>query len=138
MTKDDGTSSEIYYSTKVNMQVKELDYLPNGNLALSLELLSYNVVEPMSTPTPTVTITSQPTNSAKQVATSNPTKLSIATSTPTTKDDPPTASSKPITPEFPTLAILPLFLFVLSTVTLLRIRNQVKKRDRVKNRITTD
>ena len=32
MTNNGGSSSEIYYSTKANMQVKELDYFQNGNL----------------------------------------------------------------------------------------------------------
>ena len=48
MTKDDGTSSEMYYSPKAHLQVKELDYDAQGNLVACLELLNYKVAEPQS------------------------------------------------------------------------------------------
>ena len=73
MTNRGGSSSEIYYSTKANMQVKELDYFQDGNLAFSSELLSYNVAMLMSTSTPAATLTSQLTNVPTQVPTRNPT-----------------------------------------------------------------
>jgi len=41
--KNDGTSRELYYSPKAEMQVKELDYDSKGNLAETFELLNYNV-----------------------------------------------------------------------------------------------
>jgi hypothetical protein len=47
-TTDDGTSSEIYYSPKAHIQVKELDYDDQGKLTVSMELLSYKVAVPQS------------------------------------------------------------------------------------------
>jgi hypothetical protein len=106
MTKNDGTSSEIYYSTKAHMQVKELDYFPNGNLAFSLELQSYKVKEPMPTPT------------ATPFAITNPTLTS--TPAPTLPDQTPEA------PELSWLAILALLLSLLPIALMLRYRKSNK------------
>jgi hypothetical protein len=106
-TANNGTSSEIYYSAKAHNTVKEFDYLPNGHLAFSLELLNYSVSEP--TPTPT-TITSDPSAS--------PTPSAIATLP---------SSPTPTAPELSWLALLPLLLSVFSVALVLRHRKQVKK-----------
>ncbi len=120
MTNDGGSSSEIYYSTKANMQVKELDYFQDGNLAFSSELLSYNVAVPMSTSTPAATPTSQLTNVPTQLPTRNPTTNPTAS----TSTNP---TSTPTVPEFPALAILPLFALVLLLMAFkLRHRKTVK------------
>jgi hypothetical protein len=99
-TANNGTSSEIYYSAKAHNTVKEFDYLPNGNLAFSLELLNYSVSEP--TPTPTTT--------------ASPTPSVIATLP---------ASPTPTVPELSWLLTLPLLLSVFSVAVVLRHRKQV-------------
>ena len=126
VSRDDGTSSQIYYSSKANMQVKELDYLPNGNLGFSLELLNFTVAASVATPTPTATPTSQPTTASTQVPTNkpttNPTKQpdSSPTSTPSQTID-PTSSPSPIVtaPEYPSWTIPLLLCTILATYGLL-------------------
>ena len=43
VTKNDGTSLELYYSPKAEIQVKELDYDKTGELEVTTELLEYSV-----------------------------------------------------------------------------------------------
>jgi hypothetical protein len=100
-TDSGGSSSDIYYSEKAHRQVKELDYMPGGSLAFSLELLDYSVAEPTTSPVPTPT----PTQTPQSIPTQQPT----ATETPS-----------PSIPELSWLTVLPLLLFSLLTIIVIK------------------
>ena len=115
-TPNNGTSSEFYYSAKAHNTVKELDYLPNGNLAFSLELLNYSVAEPTSTATPTTNPTQTPTSNPI----TNPTQQPTSTPKPTVTSDP---SPTPTAPELTPIAIV-IGLAVVTASTALIVRKQ--------------
>ena len=100
-TDSGGSSSDIYYSEKAHRQVKELDYMSGGSLAFSLELLDYSVAEPTTSPVPTPT----PTQTPQSIPTQQPT----ATETPS-----------PSIPELSWLTVLPLLLFSLLTIIVIK------------------
>jgi hypothetical protein len=115
-TPNNGTSSDFYYSAKAHNTVKELDYLPSGNLVFSLELLNYSITE--TTPTPTITLTINPT----QAQTSNPTTK--PTPQPTTKST-TNLTPAPTVPEFSWLVIVPLLLSMFFVIMVLRHRKTI-------------
>jgi hypothetical protein len=112
-TLNNGTSSDFYYSAKVHNTVKELDYLPNGNLVFSLELLNYSIAETTTTSTPTTT----PTQSPISNPTANPTQQFTSSPKPALTSDP---SPTPTAPEFPVIVLLPLFMAVFSIALMLK------------------
>ncbi len=123
MTDSGGSSSDIYYSEKAHKQVKELDYMLGGSLVFSLELLSYNVADPITDPTTTPAPTPTPT----QIPQSTPTQQPTATSKPSITATPlptpsPTAAPSPSIPELSWLTVLPLLLFTLLTMILIKKR----------------
>ena len=123
-TPNNGTNTIIYYSAKAHMQIKELDYLPNGILFASSELLNYSVTEPTSSPTPTATSTTNPTT--------NPTQQPTSTLKPTVTSPSPTSSlsgnvsATPTVPELSWLMIVPLLLSMFSVAVIVNYRKTVK------------
>jgi hypothetical protein len=112
-TPNNGTSSEIYYSAKAHNTVKELDYLPNGRLAFSLELLNYNVAETSSTTTAAPTL--QPTNNP----TTNPTQPSSTINTPSSTGKASSSPSPtPLIPEYPSVVAIAVLLLIILQASL--------------------
>ena len=123
MTDSGGSSSDIYYSEKAQKQVKELDYMPGGSLIFSLELLSYNVANPTPTPTPTPAPTPTPTQMPQSTPTHQPTATAKPTTTATPLPTPsPTATPSPSIPELSWQTTLPLLLFTLLTMIVIKKR----------------
>lgn len=114
-TLNNGTSSDFYYSAKAHNTVKELDYLPNGNLIFSLELLDYYIAETTSVITSTTTPTANPTQAPTSIPTTKPTQQPTSNST-------TNVTPTPTVPEFSVLVIVPLLLAMFSVVVALRHR----------------